>query len=62
MGGDIHVLPIRDLREHEETRHCWCRPRVEEGDVDADKQCRNNAIVIHSSEDGRELVEQHGLQ
>ena len=54
---DLHVLPINDLREHEETRDCWCHPAVtgepyEETDV----------IVTHNSADGRELIEQHGLQ
>ena len=26
--GDFHVLPVGDLREHEETRTCWCKPDV----------------------------------
>lgn len=54
---DIHVLPINDLRDHEETRVCWCAPRCVswpawQGDV----------VVIHHSADCREFVEEHGLQ
>jgi len=56
--GDVHVLPIDDLREHEETRACWCRPALlVEPDADADLR-----IVVHNSADGRELVEEHGVQ
>ncbi len=51
---DLHVVPIRDLREHAEARSCWCEPTLEDAD--------GTAIVIHRAEDGRELVEQHGLQ
>lgn len=45
----IHVLPIRDLEEHEETTTCKCQPKVieENGEL----------IVIHNSFDGREGVE-----
>lgn len=52
---DIHVLPINDVREHEESRSCWCEPDLQypdEGD---------SIIVVHHAEDGRELVEEHGL-
>lgn len=53
--GDIHVIPQNDLREHGESRHCWCQPRVEQ-------QPKQSAIIVHNSADGRELVERHGLQ
>lgn len=57
MGaGDLHVVPVRDLREHEETRWCWCAPRLERPEP------AGLVIVIHNSADGRELVEEHGLQ
>ena len=47
---DIHVLPINDLREHEESRNCWCEPALHrEGDT---------VIVTHRSADGPELVKQ----
>lgn len=51
---DIHVLPINDLREHQERRECWCLPRV-----DATSE---TAVITHHAADGRELVERHGLQ
>jgi hypothetical protein len=25
---DIHTLPVNDLREHEQTRTCWCKPDI----------------------------------
>lgn len=44
-----HILPINDLKEHEEETTCECMPSVEfvEGGM----------IVIHNSFDGRELHE-----
>jgi hypothetical protein len=51
---DLHILPIADLREHRESRDCWCDPALE--------QEQDTVLVIHQSADGRELVEQHGLQ
>jgi hypothetical protein len=53
-GEDIHVLPVGDLREHQEQRYCWCRPRV-----DRTERC---CVVVHNAADGRELIELHGLQ
>lgn len=50
---DVHVLPLRDLRAHEESRTCWCQPRLEIYGT-----C---AMVSHNAADGRELVEQHGV-
>jgi hypothetical protein len=46
---DTHVVPLNDLRPHEETRWCPCRPtlRRESGGV----------VVIHNSWDGREITE-----
>jgi hypothetical protein len=51
--GDIHVLPIHDLREHEDTRTCWCQPTL--------RQESGAMMVIHQSADGRELIEKHGV-
>lgn len=44
------ILPIDDLKEHEEKSTCPCGPRVEvvEG---------GNMVCIHNSYDGREAVE-----
>lgn len=56
-AGDVHVTPVNDLRAHTDTRACWCRPRLLR-DEDDD----NVIVVVHHSAEGRELVEQHGLQ
>lgn len=53
MEKDIHVLPLGDLHEHDESRACWCQPRVDQYTV--------VAIVIHHAADARELVEEHGV-
>ena len=42
----LHVYPLNDLREHEMSKECWCRP-----DVDEDGVCVHNAL------DGREAYE-----
>ena len=45
-----HLLPINDLKEHEDSTTCDCNPNVEfheDGDM----------IVIHNSYDGREALE-----
>ena len=46
----IHVTPIGDLEEHEESSTCKCKPRViiENGEM----------ICIHNSYDRRELKEE----
>jgi len=45
----IHIIPINDLKEHEELSTCDCCPVVqfENGEM----------IFIHNSYDGRELKE-----
>ena len=45
----IHVLPLNDLREHEETTTCPCGPVVEWEHAEP--------LVIHRSWDGREYIE-----
>jgi len=44
-----HILPINDIKEHEEASTCHCNPEVkfENGDM----------IIIHNSFDGREYKE-----
>lgn len=46
--GEIHVMPVNDLREHEESANCWCRPRRD------DEYPR---VAIHNSMDQRETYE-----
>jgi hypothetical protein len=41
-----HVVPISDLRLHEDCRDCWCSPSI------------RGREVSHNSLDGRELYEQ----
>lgn len=48
MGEDVHVLPLNDLRDHDETADCWCKPRRDEDEP---------RVVIHNSLDQRELHE-----
>lgn len=49
---DIHVIPIGDLRDHEESRTCWCRPTPDE---DAP------SVLVHHSMDGRENSIEKGI-
>lgn len=49
----VHVLPVNDLREHDESWTCWCKPGIERhGTCD---------LISHNSADGRELIEKHGV-
>ncbi len=43
----LHVIPLNDTREHEESVDCWCKPR-DDGD----------GVVVHNSADRREEYEQ----
>lgn len=49
MAGDLHVYPIGDLRDHEMTRECWCRPTEADDDP---------FVLLHHSMDGREAYEE----
>jgi hypothetical protein len=44
-----HIIPLNDLKEHEQETTCHCEPSViwESG----------NMIVVHNSFDGREGIE-----
>ena len=41
----IHVYPIADLREHEISADCWCKPEADE------------ELIVHHALDGREAFE-----
>jgi hypothetical protein len=43
-----HVVPLYDLREHEISADCWCRPRKDDED---------DGVFIHHSADRREYYE-----
>jgi hypothetical protein len=45
-----HVLPVNDIKVHDESTVCPCHPVVEITE-------EGNMIVIHSSFDGREYIE-----
>jgi hypothetical protein len=44
-----HIIPINDLKDHEDSSMCNCHPQVsiEEGDI----------FIVHNSYDHRELRE-----
>ena len=45
-----HILPINDIKEHEESSSCHCVPKseiLENGDI----------MITHNSFDGREFIE-----
>lgn len=44
--AEYHVVPVNDLREHEDSPDCWCRPDYDE------------SVYIHHSMDRREEYEQ----
>lgn len=46
--GEIQIMPIGDLREHERSSGCWCRPSRDEED---------SRIVVHNAMDRREEYE-----
>lgn len=48
MSDNWHVLPIGDLREHEERLGCWCRPVRDEDEP---------RVIVHNSMDQRETYE-----
>lgn len=46
----LHITPINDLKEHEESSTCECCPKliIENGEM----------IFVHNSFDGREILEE----
>ena len=42
-----HVMPVNDLREHDDSKNCWCNPLYDQEDN----------IYIHNSMDNREKYE-----
>ncbi|EGY53137.1 hypothetical protein [Neisseria shayeganii] len=44
--NDVHVIPLNDYREHDQSRDCWCCPTV-----------NDDGLVIHHAMDGRERYE-----
>lgn len=48
----IHIMPIGDLRDHEETSDCWCQPMTDD---------EYPEILIHNAMDRREHTIEKGL-
>lgn len=55
--GIPHVIPMNDLRPHIARLSCPCGPDVDRGGPE-----RDGDVIVHHAWDGRELIEQHGLQ
>lgn len=53
LDGDLHVTPEADLRPHELSLGCWCRPVR-----DIETPC----VVAHTSLDQRERYERGELR
>lgn len=49
----VHVVPLGDLREHEPSVRCWCRPAEEFDEPD---------VWVHRALDGRERYERGELR
>jgi len=47
---NCHILPINDLKEHEELTTCECEPKIDILD-------NGDMLIIHNSFDGREAIE-----
>lgn len=48
MATTVHVIPVKDSKEHWETPECWCEPRVAWGGK------YSGTLVNHRGEDERE--------
>lgn len=51
MTEDAQVVPIDDLREHEMSERCWCKPVLDE-----------LGVLVHNSADRREFYERGELK
>lgn len=52
--GVVHVRPLGDLMEHEESPDCWCGPRAE---LVRSDDGPDGWLHVHAALDGRELRE-----
>ena len=50
MRGQIHIMPVDDLIEHEESTECQCGPTVDP----------ETGVVLHDAMDRRECFEEEG--
>ena len=47
---DIHVLPVDDIKSHEENTKCHCNPKLE--------VIGANLLIVHNAFDHREIIEE----
>lgn len=45
-----HIVPLNDLRDHEESVDCWCQPELLDDDY-------LDSVYLHASMDGREAFD-----
>lgn len=50
-----HIVPISDIADHDMNEGCWCHPDTVEVD-------ESNRLIVHTSLDGREYIEQQEAQ
>jgi hypothetical protein len=43
----FHIIPVDDIKDHEDSSKCWCEPQILEGGL----------VVSHNAADGREFYE-----
>lgn len=51
--GERHVIPVNDLRPHDESVKCWCHPKEDFEGV---------GVVVHNSLDRREFYESGAIR
>jgi hypothetical protein len=54
LPSDVHVYPVNDLEPHAMSRFCWCGPTCSQAPGE-------DVLVVHRAFDGRDLIEQHGV-
>ena len=53
----VYVLPIDDLRAHEERSTCWCEPRIVDLGEEEGETGNAAKVIVYASADGRERHE-----
>jgi hypothetical protein len=53
IDDEYHVLPNNDTHNHSYLMTCHCHPR---------RDAEDEAVIVHNSFDGRELIEDQVLQ
>ena len=53
----INVVPINDEKPHVHDDTCWCHPKVETAHTKTKEPYLRGPLVIHNSEDCREVCE-----